>query len=225
VTWRTRAVYPALADLPPRPWFPRVPQWGDLARTARQLYVDRIRWALRRRGWDNRILYVWHPELEEMAGRFDERLVCFHCYDDYARYTWLDEAARRRVAAQLARMLDKADLVFASGEAMAAQLRRDDVHVIANGVDYELFSTAHDRSEAPPPEMAAMPHPIVAHIGRLQMGLDFGLLGEIARRRRDWSVMLLGPIPGKLPRDKQDPVFRSELIAILNAAFTSACAT
>jgi glycosyltransferase involved in cell wall biosynthesis len=212
IEWRPRQIAPTLKDLRPVPWFPRIPGWPDLDRFFVRLQAARIRRALRRAGWDNRILYVWEPALENMVGRFDERLVCFHCYDDYTRYTWLDAAQRREVANQVKRLVDKADLVFAAGEAMAAQLGRRDVHVIPNGVDYELFATAHEHDEPPPPEMARMPHPIVAHIGRLQTGLDFGLLGELARRRRDWSVMLLGPIPGTLPRDRRAlfEAFRAE---------------
>ena len=212
IAWRPRQITPTLKELRPVPWFPRVPEWPDLDRSLQKLQAARIRRALHRAGWDNRIVYTWHPEMEEMVGRFDERLVCFHCYDDYTRYTWLSEAQRRRVGDQMKHLLDKADLVFAAGEAMAAQLGRRDVHVIPNGVDYELFATAHDRTEAPPPEMARIPHPIVGHIGRLQSGLDFGLLGELARRRRDWSVMLLGPIPGRLPPDRRAlfEAFRAE---------------
>ncbi len=203
IRWRSRRITPTLTDLRPWPWLPRVPEWGDLDRFLEKLHIARIRSLLKRRGWDNRILYIWHPEMAEMVGRFDERLVCFHCYDDYASYTWLGNEARRQTKAQMARLLDKADLVFTAGQAMRETLARDDVHVIPNGVDYELFATAHERQEPPPADMAGIPHPIIAHIGRLQVGIDFALLAEIARRRRDWSVLLLGPIPGTFPPEQQ----------------------
>ena len=196
IAWRSRRITPALTDLRPWPWLPRVPECGPLDGALQRAHAARIRSSLRRRGWDNRIAYIWHPEMAGMAGRFDERLVCFHVYDDYTRYTWLTGEMRREVAAQMARLLERADLVFASGEAMRAQLPREDVHVIPNGVDYELFAQAHNEQGPAPPEMASIPHPIVAHIGRLQTGVDFPLLTEIAQRRRDWSVLLLGPIPG-----------------------------
>ncbi len=203
IGWRTRQVTPTLVDVPPWLWLRETPRWPALDHALHKVHVAQVRSALARRGWDNRILYIWHPDMLDMAGCLDERLVCFHCYDYYPDYPWLPEDARRKVAGQMKRLLDRADLVFAAGHAMAAQLPRRDVHVVANGVDYELFAAAHDRGEPPPPEMAGMRRPIVAHIGRVQMELDFHLLAEIARRRRDWSVMLLGPVPGYMPPDRR----------------------
>ena len=206
IRWRSRQITPTLTDLQPWPWLPRIGQWGDLDRFLQKLHVARIRSSLRRRGWDNRILYIWHPEMENMVGRFDERLVCFHYYDNYAGYTYLTDTMRRELAEQTARLLKRADLVFASGEAMRGLIPREDVHVIPNGVDYELFAAAHDDNEPPPPDMAGIPHPIVAHIGRLNVKIDYALLTEIARRRRDWSVVLLGPLERFMSREQRTSV-------------------
>jgi glycosyltransferase involved in cell wall biosynthesis len=203
IRWRSRAIMPSLIDLRPWPWLPGVPEWPDLDRFVDKLHVARIRSSLRRRRWDNRIVYVWHPEMAHMVGRFGERLSVFHCYDDYASYSWLSAGARRSIEEQIRRLLDTTDLVFAAGDAMRQTLARDDVHVIPNGVDYELFATAYGGDEPPPADMARIPQPIVAHVGRLHMGIDFELLTEIARRRRDWSVLVLGPIPGTYWAEQQ----------------------
>jgi glycosyltransferase involved in cell wall biosynthesis len=212
--WRSRRITPRLVDLPARPWLPRVPQQKNLDEFVLKLQAARIRAALRRRHWGNRILYVWHPELADMVDRLEARLVCFHCVDDYLGFNYPTETARRRIAAQMKYLLERADLVFAAGEAMRAGLDRDDVHVVANGVDYALYATAHDAAAAPP-EMAGIPHPIVAHIGRLSVKIDYSLLGEIARRRRDWSVLLIGPFTGHFPPDEKRA--RDELLAQPNA--------
>ena len=202
-TSRPRRIAPNLVDLPPWAWLPGVRQVAGFDRLALSAYMMRMRSHLRRLGWDNRILYLWHPEMVDVVGRLNERLVCFHCYDTYADYTWLTEPMRREVSDQLKRLLDRADLVFAAGEAMAAALPRRDVHVVANGVDYEPYAAAFKRAEPPPPEMAGLRHPIVAHVGRLHMDINFALVAEMARRRRNWSVLLLGPVPGVLPPDQQ----------------------
>jgi len=215
IRWRSRQITPRLVELTPWLWLPRVPGWDGLDSFLRKIHVARIRSSLTRRRWNNRILYIWHPEMADMVGRFDERLVCFHCYDDYAGYAYLTDQARRKLLDQMARLVERADLVFASGESMRSLLDREDVHVLPNGVDYELFATAHDRREPPPPEMAAIPHPIVAHIGRLNMKIDYGLLTGIARRRRDWSVVLIGPFTGLFPPEQRALV--DELLAQPNA--------
>ncbi|MBN1917618.1 MAG: glycosyltransferase [Verrucomicrobia bacterium] len=203
IRWRSRTITPNLIDFRPWPWTPRVHEWPDLDRSIEKLHVARIRTALHRHGWDNRITYIWHPEMVRMAGRFSERLTCFHCYDDYAGYSWLDEAARRVTNSQIARLVDTADLVFAAGDAMRETLPRADVLVVPNGVDYELYSTARTLDEPPPADLARIPQPIVAHVGRLHMSIDFALLAEIARRRRNWSVLVLGPVPGPYPPEQQ----------------------
>ncbi len=188
-----RQIAPNLIELVPPRWLPRFDTIPPLDRLVQSAEAMLVRRELRRYAPASRILYLWHPQFEPLAGRLGESLVVFHCYDAYAHYTYLSAAEQKRVAVAQSRLLERADLVFASGESMRALIPREDVHVIPNGVDYELFATAHERDKPPPPEMASMPHPIVAHIGRLNMKIDFELLGEIARRRRDWSVLLIGP--------------------------------
>ena len=199
IRWRAKRLSNSLTDMPAWPWLPRVPEWPDLDRFLQKMHTARLRASLNRRGWDNRILYIWHPEMADMVGRFDERLVCFHVYDDYTSYTHLTDEERRTVVGQTARLLERADLVFAAGTAMRATLDRDDVHVVPNAVDYPLFAGAAALDEPPPPDMAKIPKPILAHIGRLNVKIDYGLLAEIARRRPDWSVAVLGPFTGFFP--------------------------
>lgn len=206
IGWRARTLSPTLVDLPPWLWLRGTPWWTELDGALHKLHVAQVRAALRRRRWDNRIAYIWHPNLVDMAGRFDERLVCFHCYDDYMGYTNLSQRERRVLSERLARLLDRADLVFAAGEAMRAQLDRRDVHVVPNGVEYDLFASAQTHDWPVPPEMAAIPRPIVAHVGRLNAKINFGLLAEIARRRRDWSVVVLGPLAPVFPHGQRADV-------------------
>jgi len=188
-----RQIAPNLIELVPPRWLPRfetIPPIERLVQTTEAMMVHR---GLRRYAPASRILYLWHPQFEPMVGRFGESLVVFHCYDDYAGMPGLTPGQQARITRAQERLARRADLVFAAGESMRTLIPREDVHVIPNGVDYELFATAHERDTPPPPEMASMPHPIVAHIGRLNVKIDFELLGEIARRRRDWSVVLIGP--------------------------------
>jgi glycosyltransferase involved in cell wall biosynthesis len=199
IQWRSREVMPHLVDLRPWPWLPRIGQWSDLDRFLQKLHFARIRSSLRRRGWTNRILYVWHPDLADMVGRFDERLVVFHCYDDYTAFAHLSNAERLVVTDRMHRLLQRADLVFATGEALRARLGRDDAHIVPNAVDYALYARALAADEPPPDELARIPHPILAHMGRLNVKVDFRLLAAIARARRDWSVVLIGPVLGEFP--------------------------
>jgi glycosyltransferase involved in cell wall biosynthesis len=194
--WRSGQVTRNLVELRPWPWLPRVPQWGALDAALQKLHVARIRASLERHGWDNRIVYIWHPAMADMAGRFDERLVCFHLYDDFGGYTFLPERERLKLIEQTRRLAQRADLVLAAGHAMGATLGRDDVCIVPNGVDAEAYARAARRPGPAPDELRWLPRPIVAHVGRLMNVVDYELLEAIARRRPSWSIVLLGPFVG-----------------------------
>lgn len=194
--WRSRRMGSNLVEVRPWPWTPRVPQWRALDAALRTVHVARIRASLKRHGWDNRIVYIWHPAMADMAGLFDERLVCFHCYDDFSGYTFLPERERLELVEQTQQLAQRADLVIAAGHAMGATLGRDDVHVVPNGVDAEAYAQAAREPGPAPDELRSIPRPILAHVGRLGNVVDFELLELVARRRPRWSIVLLGPFVG-----------------------------
>ncbi len=197
-----RQITPNLLELVPPQWIPRI-ETPALDALPRQIHVSTVRRAARRLGPGKRVLYLWHPQFAPMAGRFGESLVVFHCYDNYLGYTYLSAAERRRIGLAQERLARCADLVFASGEAMRELLPNDvEVHVIANGVDFESHERVRAEGAPVPDEFKAIPRPILAHIGRINAKLDFPLLTALARRRRDWSVVLVGPHEGLLrPQD------------------------
>ena len=185
-----------LIELVPTHFVPRL-ETPPLDAPLRALHVALVRDAARLLGGGERVLYLWHPDFEPMIGRLGESLVVFHCYDDYAGYPYLGETQRRRVRQAQRRLVRRADLVFASGEAMRDLLPADvNVHVIANGVDFESHERVRAEGSPVPDEFRRIPRPILAHIGRINAKLDFPLLREIARRRRDWSIVLVGPHEG-----------------------------
>jgi glycosyltransferase involved in cell wall biosynthesis len=73
---------------------------------------------------------------------------------------------------------------------------------IGNGVDFDLFA-AGDKEEAPP-ELRALPHPIVGFTGAAEGYVDVDLVRNIARRCRDSSFVFIGPLDrlrGQLERE------------------------
>jgi glycosyltransferase involved in cell wall biosynthesis len=78
---------------------------------------------------------------------------------------------------------------------MASDLQRlagKPVTHLPHGVDFEYF---HERAKSDPipDDVARLPSPRVGFVGRLNEGLDDSALTEIATRRPDWSVVLVGP--------------------------------
>ena len=197
-----RRLGPNLLELVPTRFVPRL-ETPPLDAPLRAIHIAFVRDAARLLGRGERVLYLWHPDFEPMAGRFGERLLVFHCYDNYCGYHYLSADQKRRLTRAQTRLARRADLVFASGEAIRELLPGDvTVHVIANGVDFESHERVRAEGSPVPDEFKSIPRPILAHIGRINAKLDFPLLREIARRRRDWSVVLVGPHEGLLaPKD------------------------
>jgi UDP-galactopyranose mutase len=96
-------------------------------------------------------------------------------------------------------LLERADIVFTGGGALqdATVGRRPDAHCYASGIDLEHFGRARDSTVPVAPEIADLPHPILGYFGAIDERLDYDLIRAVCRARRDWSVVLLGPlIPG-----------------------------
>jgi glycosyltransferase involved in cell wall biosynthesis len=197
-----RRLSPNLLELVPTRFVPRL-EIPPLDAPLRALHVALVRDAARVLGRGERVLYLWHPDYEPMAGRLGERLLVFHCYDNYCGYHYLSADQKRRLTRAQTRLARRADLVFASGEAIRKLLPDAvNVHVIANGVDFESHERVRAEGSPVPDAFKRIPRPILAHVGRINAKLDFPLLREIARRRRDWSVVLVGPHEGMLaPKD------------------------
>lgn len=117
-------------------------------------------------------------------------LVVYDAMDDLASFRNAPPRLREREAA----LLKRADLVFAGGPSLY-QSRRDRhpaVYSFPSGVDPDHFAQAQTLS--PPPELAAVPRPIVGYYGVLDERLDLDLLASLATARPDWSIVLIGPV-------------------------------
>ncbi|HEV7943983.1 MAG TPA: glycosyltransferase [Solirubrobacteraceae bacterium] len=155
-----------------------------------------VRRAARRLGMSRPILWGYAPQAEVLVETLDPSLIVYHCVDDIAAQRGVD-AASFRAAEQ--RFAGSADLVLASSRPLAARLRELSGNVLyaPNVADVELFCTALDAGPGDE-AMQALPHPRIVFTGAIvQTKLDFDLIRNLARMRRDWSIALVGPIgPG-----------------------------
>jgi len=177
---------------PPR-WLPytyRFPRLDKLSLGARALMLRRV---MDRLSMRQPILYIWHPSFADVIGQFDEQLVVYHCYDEYAAFTGSDRA---RVADQEARVLDAADIVLTVSEGLyeKKRLRNPNTHLVRNGVDYPLFASAREEATPVAAELAALRRPIVGCVTRIVPDyFDAALLHEVFSRRPDWTFVVVGP--------------------------------
>jgi glycosyltransferase involved in cell wall biosynthesis len=186
-----------LIQLRTNKFFPKIYRSRTLDRLSTHLRAWEIRRALDRLDWRNRVLYVWNPHFINLAGKLGEDLCVFHCHDYYPAFHRPGTTGWSAALADWRRMLQAADVVFASSEAILreiAPIRTQDVYLVENGVPYDRFQQA--LSQALPPDIARIPEPRVGYIGRINRKVDLAVLGAIAKARPDWSVVLMGPLTG-----------------------------
>jgi len=101
-----------------------------------------------------------------------------------------------------ARLLARADIVFAGGKGLADQKGQHhaNVHFLASGVEYDHFAQAQHNTLAIPEDIQTLSKPIIGWFGVIDERMDYGLLAVMAAMRPMWSFALIGPIVNVDPR-------------------------
>jgi len=168
-----------------------LPSSATARRLNRGLLVTQIRRALSkvRRG----PLQVWSftPDIAYLLDAFPAEKVLYYCVDDFASFTGYDREQVLRDEADLCR---RADLVVTSSRALQetkAPLNPNTI-LVPHGVDYAHFSKAVTDNLPVPEDVKGIPHPILGFFGLIRDWVDLGLLTEVAERRPDWHIVLIG---------------------------------
>jgi len=139
------------------------------------------------------ILYIWHPSFANVIGQLNERLVVYHCYDEYSAFSGSD---RTQVEEAEGRILDAADLVLTVSKGLYSRkrARNANTYLVPNGVDYPLFAAAQDPVTLVPSELDALPRPRIGCVTRIvPEDFDAELLRTVFTTRSDWSFVVVGP--------------------------------
>ena len=167
-----------------------------------QRFVAWDRWALGRHSlWLQRsidpngtgyICLIFHPQFEPYLRHLAPCRVAYHAYDLFdATPGWTAE-----LESQERRLLKQAHLVTTVSQQIAERLLAKgarEVHIIPNGVDESLFDA--NRFAPVPSDMQTIPRPRLGYVGSLHPQVDYALMAEIAQRRPDWQVVLIGDAP------------------------------
>jgi glycosyltransferase involved in cell wall biosynthesis len=158
-----------------------------------------VRRGMRNAGLERPILWAYVPQAEVLLDALQPQLVVYHCVDDMAAQAGIDATSFRAAEERFAA---RADLVLASAPALAERLRglSENVLEVPNVADTELFATALQDGPVDA-AIAALRAPRIAFTGAIvATKLDFELLLELARARREWSFALVGPVGPGDPR-------------------------
>jgi len=159
-----------------------------------RMLVAQIRRAVRKANRGRSLpIQVWSfaPDVPYLVGKFDEECFLYYCVDEYRQFAGFDN---RRIAEAEDALVDRADVVVATSEALldARRRRRSDTVLIRHGVDFDHFASAW-RSDLPMPlDLATIPRPVFGFFGLIEHWIDCGFLAEVARQRPWYSFVLIG---------------------------------
>ena len=152
--------------------------------------------------FDRPLLWYYSPmDSIWSLGHFENRGVVYDCMDELSQFT----GAPPELVGAEARLIEHADVVFTGGYNLGEkkQQQHDNVHTFGCGVDVDHFGQARDRSRPAPADIDFAARPILGYFGVVDERLDYALIEELARRKTDWSVAIVGPVvkvdPNHLP--------------------------
>lgn len=159
------------------------------------------------------VLWVYKPEHVSLMGRFEESCRVYHCIDEFTVGT---HGRKRRLILELEQaLLRQTDVVFANSQLTFEAKRPYNPHTyqIPSGADVAHFEQANAPATVPDPDVAQLPHPILAFVGNLNEKIDVALLVAVAQEHPDWSLVLVGPC--FLPEVQLDRLRRMENVHFL----------
>jgi glycosyltransferase involved in cell wall biosynthesis len=151
-----------------------------------------IRRALRQLHFGQPITWTFLPTSADVVRTLGEKLVVYQCVDEYSAFS--DAAPEIRSLEE--ELLVKSDLVLVCSSALleAKQRFNPRTHLVTHGVDYEHFRRASEDATPVAPELRDIPRPILGFHGLLADWVDLELIAELARKRPDWSIVLIGRV-------------------------------
>ncbi len=126
-----------------------------------------------------------------IVSRLPRRFLLYDCNDDHSSFPGM----RSWTKGYFFKTSRDADAVFASADALLEKIVEvrgggDGCEYLGNGVDYEHFQKKDEAAAS----AVETDKPKIGYIGALAPWLDFDALADLAERRPDWEIVLVGPI-------------------------------
>jgi len=147
------------------------------------------------------VIWYYTPMALDLTRDVHASAVVYDVMDELSLFRFAPPALLEREA----ELYRRADVVFTGGRSLyeAKRDRHPNVHCFPSSVDAAHFAQAR-AGLADPADQAAIPHPRLGFFGVIDERMDTALVAEIADRRPDWQLVLVGPVvkidPAELPR-------------------------
>jgi hypothetical protein len=167
------------------------------SRAARRMNRWVLAWSLRRAcrklNFHKPITWSFVPSSGDVAGSLGERLVVYHCVDEYAQFTGADKTA---ILDMERRLMENSDLVIVSSGRLYETKRHhnSNTFLVTHGVDVAHFRNACLPATAAPEDCGDLRHPVIGFFGLIADWVDLGIIRHLAVSRPAWSFLLIGEV-------------------------------
>ena len=143
------------------------------------------------------ITWFSHPMYVVIAGKFRELFVWYDCTDDWSEMPAITEGMSGILKKQQKIMLKKAGIVTTVSKSLydIARSLNSNSHLIPNGVDISSPDMNKSAKNSIPEDIKSIKRPILGYIGTIwEDRMDFELIKYVAKKKKDWSLVFVGPI-------------------------------
>jgi glycosyltransferase involved in cell wall biosynthesis len=159
----------------------------------RALVCRSIRRWLETNGFESPILFTFLPTqfTLDLMDTIAPALSIFYCTDKLSETS----AAARHILPYERRVIERADLVFASSIRLVEYCRayNSETHLFPIGVSLEKFERAWRGESSPPADVSRLLKPVIGMVGGLRPCVDQALLRKLSLRLPHASIALVGP--------------------------------
>jgi glycosyltransferase involved in cell wall biosynthesis len=160
----------------------------------RRLILAQVSHYQKKLNFENPILWSFLPNVVSLFGCVGEKLSLYYITDDFTQFSGYPANAIDKMETCL---IEKCDVVIASAKRLADKKSRNgkDIIVVRHGVDHKHFAQALSLSPKDwPADIKVIKRPVVGFYGEINHWLDLNMLAEAARKKPEWSFVLIGRI-------------------------------
>jgi glycosyltransferase involved in cell wall biosynthesis len=154
---------------------------------------------LQKLGIKEYVMFIFMPQQDYLLNLLMPTLLCYEVTDAYGQYCGSSCFSNGEIRKSEARILQKADLVFASSRNLHESKKKENAccYFVPNAADVQRFMKALGEDVVIPEDIKRIKGPRIGLIGNINLNIDFGLLKLMAAACPDWSIVVIGAIVDK----------------------------
>ena len=147
------------------------------------------------------IAWYYTPMALKIAGHLKPEVIVYDCMDELSAFKF----APAELKILEAELFSRAHLVFTGGHSLYQAKRKShpNIYPFPSSIDKAHFGKARKNFEEPA-DQQPIPHRRFGFFGVIDERFDIKLIKEIAEKRPDWHLVLIGPVvkidPDNLPK-------------------------